>query len=142
MSEKVLLIDDEQDFLEVMSERMKNRDIDVTTATSAKDALSLVQDGGFDAIILDLQMPEMDGLQALEKLKTMNPDLQVILLTGHATIEKGVQAMKLGASDVIEKPADIQTLTEKIKKAHAKKIILVEKQTEEKIRAILGSKAW
>lgn len=142
MTERVLLIDDEQDFLEVMSERMKNRDIDVTTATSAKDALSLVQDGGFDAIILDLQMPEMDGLQALEQLKAMNPDLQVILLTGHATIEKGVQAMKLGASDVIEKPADIQTLTEKIKKAHAKKIILVEKQTEEKIRAILGSKAW
>lgn len=142
MPERVLLIDDEQDFLEVMSERMKNRDIDVTTATSAKDALGLAQDGGFDAIILDLQMPEMDGLQALEKLKAMNPDLQVILLTGHATIEKGVQAMKLGATDVMEKPADIQALTEKIKKAHAKKIILVEKQTEEKIRAILGSKAW
>ena len=142
MSEKVLLIDDEQDFLDVMSERMKNRDIDVTTASSAKDALNLATTGGFDAIILDLQMPEMDGMVALEKLKTINPDLQIILLTGHATVEKGVQAMKLGATDVLEKPADIQVLTEKIKKAHARKIILVEKETEAKIRSILGTKAW
>ena len=142
MSEKVLLIDDEKDFLEVMSERMQNRDIDVTTASSARDALALVEKESYDAIILDLQMPEMDGLQALERLKAINPDLQVILLTGHATVEKGVQAMKLGATDVLEKPADIQTLTEKIRKAHARKIILVEKENEAKIRAILGSKAW
>ena len=142
MSERVLLIDDEKEFLEVMSERMQNRDIDVTTASSAREALALVEKESYDAIILDLQMPEMDGLQALERLKAINPDLQVILLTGHATVEKGVQAMKLGATDVLEKPADIQTLTEKIRKAHARKIILVEKENEAKIRAILGSKAW
>ena len=142
MSERVLLIDDEKEFLEVMSERMQTRDIDVTTARSARDALALVEKESYDAIILDLQMPEMDGLQALERLKAINPDLQVILLTGHATVEKGVQAMKLGATDVLEKPADIQTLTEKIRKAHARKIILVEKENEAKIRAILGSKAW
>ena len=142
MSERVLLIDDEKEFLEVMSERMQNRDIDVTTASSARDALALVEKESYDAIILDLQMPEMDGLQALERLKAINPELQVILLTGHATVEKGVQAMKLGATDVLEKPADIQTLTEKIRKAHARKIILVEKENEAKIRAILGSKAW
>ena len=142
MSERVLLIDDEKEFLEVMSERRQTRDIDVTTASSARDALALVEKESYDAIILDLQMPEMDGLQALERLKAINPDLQVILLTGHATVEKGVQAMKLGATDVLEKPADIQTLTEKIRKAHARKIILVEKENEAKIRAILGSKAW
>ena len=142
MSERVLLIDDEKEFLEVMSERMQTRDIDVTTASSARDALALVEKESYNAIILDLQMPEMDGLQALERLKAINPDLQVILLTGHATVEKGVQAMKLGATDVREKPADIQTLTEKIRKAHARKIILVEKENEAKIRAILGSKAW
>ena len=142
MSEKVLLIDDEQDFLDIMSVRMQARDIDVTTASSAKDALDLVESGGYDAIILDLQMPEMDGLQALERIKAINPNLQVILLTGHATVEKGVQAIKMGATDVVEKPANIAVLIEKIKKAHAQKIILVEKETEEKIRAILGSKAW
>ena len=77
MSEKVLLIDDEKDFLEVMSERMQNRDIDVTTASSAREALALVEKESYDAIILDLQMPEMDGLQALERLKAINPELQV-----------------------------------------------------------------
>ena len=142
MPERILLIDDEKDFLDIMSERIRNRDMEVTTASSGKQALELVEKEFYDAIILDLQMPEMDGLQALERLKRINPDLQVILLTGHATVEKGVQAMKLGADDVMEKPADIQVLTEKIKKAHAKKIILVEKQAEEKIRSILGSKAW
>lgn len=142
MSEKVLLIDDEQDFLDIMSERMQARDIDVTTASSAEDALGLVEGGGYDAIILDLQMPDMDGLQALSRIKAINPNLQVILLTGHATVEKGVQAIKLGATDVVEKPADIGLLVEKIHKAHAQKIILVEKETEAKIRAILGSKAW
>ncbi|NLX18351.1 MAG: response regulator [Desulfobulbus sp.] len=142
MSEKVLLIDDEQDFLEVMAERMQNRDIDVTTATSAKNGLDLALQENFDAIILDLQMPEMDGMEALKKLKSIDPDLQIILLTGHGTVEKGVQAMKLGAADFLEKPADMQELTEKIKKAHARKVMLVEKETEAKIRSILGSKGW
>ncbi|MFZ3048536.1 MAG: response regulator [Desulfatirhabdiaceae bacterium] len=142
MSEKVLLIDDEKDFLEIMSERMKTREIEVTTASSAKEALKQVEAESFDAVILDLQMPEMDGLEALKIMKSKNPELQVILLTGHATVEKGVEAMKLGAMDLMEKPADLKVLTEKIKKAHAKKMILVEKQTEEKIRNIIGAKAW
>ncbi|MGD9973110.1 MAG: response regulator [Desulfatirhabdiaceae bacterium] len=142
MTEKVLLIDDETDFLEIMSERMKAREIDVTTASSAKEALKQVEHESYDAIILDLQMPEIDGLETLKILKSKNPDLQIILLTGHATVEKGVEAMKLGAMDLMEKPADLKVLTEKIKKAHAKKMILVEKQTEEKIRHILGAKAW
>jgi DNA-binding NtrC family response regulator len=142
MTEKVLLIDDEKDFLEIMSERMKTREIDVTTAESAVEALKKVEEESYDAIILDLQMPEMDGLEALKILKSKKPELQIILLTGHATVEKGVEAMKLGAMDLMEKPADLKILTEKIRKAHVKKMILVEKQTEEKIRNIIGAKAW
>ena len=134
MTEKVLLVDDETDFLSIMSERMKARGMDVSTAASAKEAIQLARAESFDAIILDLQMPEMDGLEALKALKAINPELQVILLTGHATIEKGVEAMKLGAMDLMEKPADLKTLAEKIKKAQAKKMILVEKQTEEKMK--------
>jgi len=116
MSIKVLLVDDDQDFLDILSERLMIRDMDVTTVSSAEDAFALVGSQPYDAIILDLQMPEMDGLQALERFKTINPNLQVILLTGHATVAKGVQAMKLGAADVLEKPVDIRVLTEKIKK--------------------------
>jgi DNA-binding NtrC family response regulator len=142
MGEKILLVDDEQDFLDVMSERMRNRGMDVTTASSAKEALEMVKDQTFDAIIVDLLMPEMDGLEALENMKKINSDLQVILLTGNATVEKGIEAMKLGAMDLVEKPADMNSLTEKIKKAKAHKMILVERKTEEKIRKIMSSKAW
>ncbi len=134
MTEKVLLVDDEADFLNIMSERMKNRGMEVSTAASAKEAIQMAETESFDAIILDLQMPGMDGLEALKALKAKRPELQVILLTGHATVEKSVEAMKLGAMDLMEKPADLKTLTEKIKNAQAKKMILVEKQTEEKIK--------
>jgi len=142
MTEKVLLVDDEMDFLSIMSERMKNRGMNVSTAASAKEAIQMAGAESFDAIILDLQMPEMDGLEALRVLKARKPDLQVILLTGHATIEKGVEAMKLGAMDLMEKPADLKILAEKIKKARGKKMILVEKQTEDKIKHIIGGKGW
>ncbi len=133
MTEKVLLVDDEQDFLSIMSERMKARGMDVSTATSAKEAIQLAEAESFDAIILDLQMPGMDGLEALKALKAKKPEIQVILLTGHATVEKSVEAMKLGAMDLMEKPADLKTLTDKIKKAQTNKMVLIEKQAEEKM---------
>lgn len=142
MTEKVLLVDDEQDFLDALSERMEARDMEVTTSTSAKDALKKAEKESYDAIVLDLMMPEMDGLEALQQIKKNNPELQVILLTGHATVEKGIEAMKLGATDFLEKPADLKTLTEKIKTAHSKKMILVGKKTEEKIKNILAVKGW
>jgi DNA-binding NtrC family response regulator len=137
MSEKVLLVDDEKEFLEIMSERMAARGMEVTTAESAGQALSLIGKQSFDAIIMDFQMPEMDGMEALKAIKDKKPELQIILLTGYATVEKTVEAMKIGAMDFLEKPADIEALTKKIKKAKAEKMLIVEKQTEEKIRDIL-----
>ncbi len=142
MEEKVLLVDDEKDFLDALGERMANRGMNVSATTSAKDAVKKVQEESYDAIVLDLQMPELDGIEALKAIKKINPDMQVILLTGHATVEKGIEAMKLGAMDLIEKPADIETIAEKIKKAQANKMILVEKKTEKKIRQIMSTKAW
>jgi DNA-binding NtrC family response regulator len=142
MSEKILLVDDEKDFLEVMSERIEARGMDVTTADSAEKALKSVESGGFDAIILDLKMPGMDGLQTLKAIKQKNPDLQVILLTGHATVEKGIEAMKLGAMDFLEKPADLDKLTEIIKKAQARKMVIIERRMEEKMKQIIGTKGW
>jgi DNA-binding NtrC family response regulator len=142
MSEKILLIDDEVDFLSAMSERMKARDMQVTTASSAKEGLEKVSAESFDAVILDLAMPEMDGIETLKILKEKNPDLQVILLTGHATIKQGIEAMKLGALDLLEKPADINALTAKIKTAQARKMLIVEKKNEETIRKIMATKGW
>jgi DNA-binding NtrC family response regulator len=142
MSEKILLVDDEKDFLDVMSERIEARGMDVTTADSAEKALKDVESGGFDAIILDLMMPGMDGLQTLKAIKKKNPDLQVILLTGHATVEKGIEAMKLGAMDFLEKPADLDKLTEIIHKAQARKMVIIERKMEEKMKQIIGTKGW
>ena len=122
MTRKILLIDDDQEFLDILSERLALRGEKVTTAISAKAAFEQMKNASFDAVVLDLQMPEMDGLQALEKLTAMNPDKPIILLTGHATVTSGVQAMKLGAADVLEKPVDIQELLERLNAAAAGKI--------------------
>ncbi|MCK5096545.1 MAG: response regulator [Desulfobacteraceae bacterium] len=137
MSEKVLLVDDEKEFLEIMSERMEARGMKVTTAETAAQALSIIEKESFDAIVMDFQMPGMDGMEALKLIKGKKPELQIILLTGYATVEKTVEAMKVGATDFLEKPADIEALSEKIKKAKAEKMLIVEKQTEEKIKDIL-----
>lgn len=142
MSEKILLIDDEQDFLTVMSERMEARNMKVSTAASAKEGLAKVAAGNFDAVILDLMMPEIDGIETLKILKEKNPDLAVILLTGHATIKQGIEAMKLGALDLLEKPADLNRLTEKIHAAQAQKMLIIEKKNEEMINKIISTKGW
>lgn len=142
MSEKVLIIDDEQEFTQALAERMTNRGMDVSTSGSAIEGLQSVEEKSFDVVVLDLQMPEMDGIETLKILKKKRPELQVILLTGHATVEKGIEAMKLGAMDLLEKPADLSTLTEKIKKAQAKKMILVEKKAEARIKEIMETRGW
>jgi DNA-binding NtrC family response regulator len=142
MKEKVLLVDDEKEFIETLAERMQNRGMDVSSTTSAVEALKMAEEESYDAIILDLKMPEMDGIEVLAALKERHPELQVILLTGHATVQKGIEAMKLGAMDFLEKPFDIKVLSEKIKKAHTQKMIIVEKRTQEKIKQIIQEKGW
>ncbi|MDA3917682.1 MAG: response regulator [Deltaproteobacteria bacterium] len=138
MSEKVLLVDDEIDFLEVMSMRMKARDLEITTAESAEQAISFIKKKSFDAVIMDFQMPGMNGMEALKIIKNNNPEMQVILLTAYATIEKTVEVIKAGAMDLLEKPADIDALIDKIKKAKRDKELQIEKQTEERVKDILN----
>jgi DNA-binding NtrC family response regulator len=121
MSAKVLLVDDEKDFLDIMVERMEARGMDVSTASSAEDALKMVQTESYDAVIIDFLMPEMDGFSALKMFKELRPDLSVILLTANVTEEKRIEAIELGALDVIEKPADLNLLTQKIEDAKARK---------------------
>lgn len=142
MTEKVLLVDDEQEFLDSLSERMETRGMNVSTAASPAEALEKAIKESYDAVVLDLQMDGMNGLEVLKILKEKRPEIQVILLTGHATVEKGVEAMKLGALDFVEKPANLEQLTEKIKEAQARKMILVDKETEGKIREIIQHKGW
>ena len=121
MPAKVLLIDDEKDFLDIMAERMEARGMEVATATSAEDALKMVIEKSYDVIIMDLMMPEMDGFKALKLFKQTKPEVQIILLTANVPDEKRMEAIKLGAMDVIDKPADLNLLTQKIEKAKDRK---------------------
>ena len=120
MSATVLIIDDEKDFLDLMAERLAARGMDVSTSTSAEDALEMVQTESFDAVIMDFLMPEMDGFTALKMFKKSQPDLPVILLTANVPDEKCLEAIQLGAMDVIEKPADLNLLTQKIDEARTR----------------------
>lgn len=142
MADKVLLVDDDPEFLEAMADRMRARGMDVDTAESASAALPMAAKTSYDAIILDLLMPGMDGIEALRALKADEAANQIILLTGHGTVEKGIEAMKLGAMDFLEKPADINVLSEKIKEAKAKKMIIAEERVQEKLKDILSTKSW
>ncbi len=142
MTDKVLLVDDEEEFVETLAERMRNRGMDVATTTSGADALDRVDAEDFDVVVLDLKMPGIDGLEALKRIKRRRPDIQVVLLTGYATVEKGVEAIKEGALEFLEKPIDLASLTEAIHRAKATKMVLVEKETEERIKDILEHKGW
>lgn len=115
MAEKVLLVDDEKDFLDAMAVRMEARDMVVVTASSAQDAIGIIEKDSFDAIILDYQLPGMDGLNILKQIKNRRPESRIILLTGFATIEKKEEAMKMGALDLLEKPVDLHVLSQRIK---------------------------
>ena len=138
----VLIVDDEEEFTRILSERMESRGVGVDTAANGVDALRKAQSETYDAIILDLSMPEMDGIETLQHLLEGNPDLQIILLTGHATVQKGIEAVRLGAVDLLEKPAEIQTLMDKIQQAKANRMVLVRKRAEEKIKGIMETKGW
>jgi len=142
MSEKVLLVDDEEEFTETLAERMRTRGMEVSTTNSGADALELVDEESFDVVVLDLKMPGIDGIEALKRIKRRRPNIQVVLLTGHATVEKGVEAIKEGALEFLEKPVDLASLTEAIHRAKATKMVLVEKDTEERIREILHHRSW
>jgi len=142
MSIKILLVDDEQDFTEILSERMEARGFRVEVANSGPVAIYKVKEKSYDAIILDLAMPEMDGIDVLKILLKENPDLQIIFLTGHATLDKGIKAVKMGAFDFMEKPVDIKKLLEKVNEAKAKRDLLAEKKSENDIKDILKKKGW
>jgi len=117
MSEKVLIVDDERDFLEVIAERLGVRGMDVSTATSAEDALQMIEEGAYDVVIMDFMMPALDGFKALKLLKQRQPEIQIILLTGNVPGKAHIEAKKLGALDVIEKPPDLKSLIQKIQQA-------------------------
>lgn len=123
MSIRVLFIDDEEDFTETMVKRFKFRNIPVTAAKSGHEAMRFLSGEDFDVAILDVRMPGMDGIETLREIKKRHPLLEVIMLTGHASVESGMQGMSLGAYDYVLKPVDFNELLDKVQKAYERKKI-------------------
>jgi len=125
----VLLVDDEVHFVETLTKRLSKRNLSISEAYSGREALErLKASGEVEVVILDVKMPEMDGIETLRAIKREHPLLEVIMLTGHATVENGIEGMKLGAFDYLMKPCDMEQLVSKVAEAAAKK-----RQHEEKI---------
>lgn len=138
----VLLVDDEQEFVAALADRLEMRDLDVDSAPNGETALTKAGERSFDAIVLDMAMPGMDGIETLKGLLNLNADLQVILLTGKATLSQAVEAIKLGALDLLEKPADINALVERIELASKRKLKLSHERIDQTIKEIMTRKSW
>ena len=115
---KLLLVDDEVKFLEAIAKRLELKNFDVTTASNGKEAITSAEKGLFDVAVVDFQMPGMDGSQVLKTLKEKHRYIEIIMLTGHATIDSAVECTKLGAFKYLEKPYDFENLVEVIKQAY------------------------
>jgi len=124
---KVLLVDDETEFSETLIKRMKKRNVDITGVRSGEEALQTLDQCPIDVVILDVRMPGMDGIETLKVLKKKHPLIEVIMLTGHASVEVAVQGMEFGAFDYLMKPMQIDDLLYKIQDAHQQKILQEQK---------------
>jgi DNA-binding NtrC family response regulator len=131
MFARVLLVDDEAPFVEALSKRLDKRGLTVTTAFSGPEALEKLEKGAqIDIVVLDVKMPGMDGIDTLKAIKAAYPLIEVIMLTGHATVESAIDGMKLGALDYLMKPCDVEILMAKLQDAKNKKAKQEEKIAE------------
>jgi len=122
MPANILLVDDEQGFVETMAKRLHKRGLAVSTALSGQEGLDvLAKDHSIDVVVMDVKMPGMDGTEALRHVKADHPLVEVIMLTGHATVESAIEGMKAGAFDYMMKPCDLDELLVKVADAYDKK---------------------
>ncbi len=131
MAISVLLVDDEESFVETLAKRLTLRRFDIFTATQADQAFAALNENPIDVVLLDVRMPDLDGIAATKTIKGSHPLVEVILLTGHASTEASLEGMKMGAFDYLLKPVNIDELVYKIEDAHRKKEL-----QEEKIRRL------
>ena len=136
----VLLVDDEVPFVETMTKRLSKRDLSIITAFSGEEALEILsKNRNTDIVILDVKMPGMDGIETLKKIRNQFPLMEVIMLTGHATVESAIKGMKLGAFDYLMKPCEIEQLMAKVQEAAKKKRDHEEKIKEARVREALSA---
>ncbi len=115
---KVLLVDDEERFVKTLTKRLAERELDVVGVHSGMEAIEEVKNKPYDVVVLDVRMPGLDGIETLQELKKISPGTEVIMLTGHASVDSAVEGMRLGAHEYLMKPCDIEELMEKIDGAY------------------------
>ncbi len=139
MEIKMMLVDDEERFLSTTQKLLSKKGYDVLTATSGGEALEKLRTSNVHVVILDVKMPGMDGIATLREIKRQFPTIEVIMLTGHATVESAIDGLKTGATDYLMKPTDIDEIIEKAQEAFMKRQDLEEKIRVARMRKIVKS---
>jgi len=124
---KMMLVDDEERFLTTTRKVLSKKGYDILTAASGSEALEKLATQQIHVVILDVKMPGMDGIATLKEIKRSFPLVEVIMLTGHGTVENAVEGLKCGATDYLTKPADVNDLIQKAEEAFQKRQVLEEK---------------
>jgi DNA-binding NtrC family response regulator len=138
----VLLVDDEIPFVEALTKRLTRRELEILPAYSGEEALKkLAEHSTIEVVVLDVKMPGMDGIATLKEIRNKFPLVEVIMLTGHATVESAIEGMKLGAFDYLMKPSEIETLVAKVTEAAAKKRAHEEKIIQARLKEITMRRA-
>ena len=138
----VLLVDDESEFVETFSERLELRDLKISKAFNGEEALQVLEkDHDLEVVILDVQMPGMDGIETLTEIKKKFPLVEVIMLSGHSTVESAIEGMKKGAFDYLMKPCDMDQILAKVSKAAGKKRQHEDKIIQARIKEITSRRA-
>lgn len=120
---RVLLVDDEESYVETLKKRLTRRGLTVFAAGGGEEALEILAANPVDVVLLDVKMPGMDGMEALRRIKQEHPQVEVIMLTGHANVDVAIRGMEQGAFDYLMKPAEMDDLYYKIQDAHKKKLL-------------------
>lgn len=142
MDINVLLVDDEKDFVESLAQRLELRGFNVKTAFDGPGAIDKIKEHNFDVIILDVQMPGLSGIDTFKEIKKIEQISQIIMLTGHATVETAIEGMKIGAFDYLMKPTDTKELINKIENAFALVSEQRKKIRKAEIDNIVKNKGW
>ena len=121
-STKLLLIDDEEGYVTILAKRLAKRNFLVKTALSGVEAIRILRSESFDLAVLDLKMEDMDGIEVLKVFKAMEPEMPVIILTGHGSETAAREGMEFGAFDYLIKPCDLSELVDRIREACAKSV--------------------
>jgi len=124
---KMMLVDDEERFLSTTQKLLSRKGYEILTATSGAEALDILRTHNIHVVVLDVKMPGMDGIETLKAIKRNYPLVEVIMLTGHGTIDSAVEGLKSGATDYLTKPTDVQDLIEKAEAAFGKRQVLEDK---------------